>query len=256
VSAFWTRTSTNLAIGYIHESGLQPLVYTGGTLPEAVPLDASLLQTLSTYQSKESGTQSGIPSGESDLLDESSTGALTERDYRWAIEQGNIGTFVPSSYTDPNNFATRQLFSDTSDNQEYRREGSGDLTAHGGEDQRLVSGYPALGRVWEICSGSTLPFLVWEERSCSGGGTGGSTTTTTTTLSTTELAAAAGLTEAEYAAFLASGLTLEQFKAARLAATGPDSALLMASVMGSVLLMLAGLVLIASRRRSQSPRRL
>ena len=250
VSAFWLSSSAENAVGEIVDLGTQPLSYTSGppALPEAPGLDAPLLKSLSTFQSEE-GSTSGSPSGESDLLVAASTGtALAEQDYRWAIESGNIQTFVPSDYTSEANFVTRQLFSNTSVSQSYRREGAGDLSAHGGSDSQTVTLYPTLGRVWEICanSNSGYPFLVWEELDCSAPGGDGSSSP-----STADLALAAGLTEAEYAAFLASGLTLEQFKAARLAATGPNGALLVGGGSLTLLFLAAGAAILVALRRER-----
>ena len=253
VSAFWLSSSATNAVGEIVDAGTQPLDYTAATpaLPEAPGLTATLLKTLSTYQSEE-GITSGSPSGDSDLSVASSTGTLAEQDYRWAIEQGNIQTFVASDYTSEANFLTRQLFSDTDISQSYLREGAGDLTAHGGTDAATVTGYPTLGRLWEICanSNSGYPFLVWEELDCSAPGSGGSSSS-----STSELASAAGLTEAEYAEFLASGLTLEQFKAARLAATGPDGALLVGGGSLTLLFLAAGAIILVALGRERRLRR-
>ena len=256
VSAFWLSSSATNAVGEIVDAGPQPLDYTAATpaLPEAPGLSATLLKTLSTYQSEE-GSTSGSPSGDSDLLIAASAAGgatLAEQDYRWAIESGNIQTFVASDYTSEATFLTRQLYSDTNVSQSYLREGAGDLTAHGGSDPGTVTGYPTLGRVWEICanSNSGYPFLVWEELDCSAPGSGGSSSA-----STAALASAAGLTEAEYAEFLASGLTLEQFKAARLAATGPDGALLVGGGSLALLFLAAGAIILVALGRERRLRR-
>ena len=253
VSAFWLSGSATNVVGEIVDGGTQPLDYTAATpaLPEAPGLTATLLKTLSTYQSAE-GDTSGTPAGDSDLSLVSSTGTLAEQDYRWAIEQGNIQTFVASDYTSEANFLTRQLYSDTNVSQSYLREGAGDLTAHGGTDAATVTGYPTLGRVWEICanSNSGYPFLVWEEEDCVAPGDGGSSGGSSSA-STAALASAAGLTEAEYAEFLASGLTLEQFKAARLAATGPDGALLVGGGSLALLFLAAGAIILVALGRER-----
>ncbi|AVG23692.1 hypothetical protein C3B54_11710 [Pontimonas salivibrio] len=253
VSAFWLSSSASNAVGEIVDAGTQPLDYTAATpaLPEAPGLSATLLKTVSTFQSEE-GSTTGSPSGDADLLVASSTGTLAEQDYRWAIESGNIQTFVPSDYTSEANYLTRQLFSDTSVSQSYRREGAGDLTVHGGDDPESVTGYPTLGRVWEVCSNSNsgYPFLVWEELDCSA--TGGGSDDDDDDESSESSAAALGLTEAEYLAFLASGLTLEQFKAARLAATGPSNETMALGFYSTVLLVGMGLVLLWGYRRQRA----
>jgi hypothetical protein len=98
---------------------------------------------------------------------------------------------------------------------------------------------------------------VWEEQTnCRnpGGGTNGGGTTTSSkeaTPTTEDLAAAAGLSPAEYAAFLASGLTLEQFLASRLAATGSNSQAIVWGVVGSLLLVALGSVLQVKGRRER-----
>lgn len=263
VSAFWLSSSATNAIGGIVVnpaaeplvySGTQPLDYTASSsLPEAPGLSASVLRTLSTYQSKEDGSNSGQPSGTSNLATLASSGTLAEQDYRWAIEGGNVQTFVPSGYGTPSDFLTRTLFTgDPLPVQSYRREGAGDLTVHGGSDPRDVTPYPELGRVWEICANSNggFPFLVWEELDCSAGGDGGGTSGASITTFP------GGLSAAEYAEFLKSGLTLEQFMAQRLAATGPSDAALGLGGLSAVLLGLVGaaLVLIARRQVSRKPR--
>lgn len=259
ISAFWLSTSATNAIGGIVVSAAanplvynaaQPLDYTASTpaLPEAPGLDASVLRTLSTYKSRENSFTPGQPSGLTDLLEGSSTdGMVTEQDYLWAMEGGNVQTFVPSSYVDEADFLTRAVFVGTAVEKTYRREGSGDLTAHGGDDSRTVSGYPTLGRVWEICTNSNdgYPFLVWEELDCAAPGGGGDSGGNP-----------GGLSDAEYAEFLRSGLTLADFLARRLAATGPSDAALGLGGLSAVLLGLVGaaLVLIARRQVSRKPK--
>jgi hypothetical protein len=183
-----------------------------------------------------------LPSAESDLLvANSALGDLSEQDYRWAIEAGSVGTFVPSSYSNESEFSSRELFTDTTVPQSYRVRGAGDLLVHGGADSEIVTGYPSLGRVWEICTNENngFPVLVWEERTCSGGGSaaGGNP---------------GGLSDAEYAEFLRSGLTLEQFLARRLAATGAPAEALGQGLIVAALLAAAGLGLILGRRRLRS----
>lgn len=244
-SVFWLSSSASSAVGEIVDLGPQPSLYTGEnpSLPEAPGLSSSFLKTMSTYQSEE-GAEPSLPSAESDLLVANSVlGDLSEQDYRWAIEAGSVGTFVPSFYGFPgeSDFSTRELFTDTTFQQSYRVRGAGDLLVHGGADAETVTGYPSLGRVWEICTNENngFPVLVWEERTCSGGGTaaGGNP---------------GGLTDAEYAEFLRSGLTLEQFLARRLAATGAPAETLGQGLIVAALLAAAGLGLILGRRRLKS----
>jgi hypothetical protein len=255
VSSFWLSTSaTNAVGGILVSAAADPLVYTAAqpldytasspALPEAPGLSASVLRTLSTYQSRENSTTSGQPSGLTDLVEGSSnTVSVTEEDYRWAIEGGNIQTFVASSYGDEADFLTRSVYGDPLEEKTYRREGAGVLTVHGGSDSRTVIDYPRLGRVWEICANSNdgYPFLVWEELDCRASGGGGNP---------------GGLSDAEYAEFLRSGLTLADFLARRLAATGPSDAALGLGGLSAVLLGLVGaaLVLIARRQVSRKPR--
>lgn len=231
-------------MGRIVDSGPQPLDYTTSPdfLPEAPGLSASVLRTLSTYQSRESSTTSGQPSGDSDLSDLASTGTLAGQDYRWAIEGGNVQTFVPSGYGTPSNFLTRTRFSDTSISLSYRTKGAGDLNVHGGSDARTVTGYPPLGRVWEICANSNngYPFLVWEELDCSASGGGGGDSSGGNP---------GGLSDAEYAEFLRSGLSLADFLARRLAATGPSDAALGLGGLSAVLFGLVGAALVLIARR-------
>jgi hypothetical protein len=247
-SAFWLSSSVSNAVGQIVDGGDQPNGYSvealpevPGSLPEAPGLSTSFLTTLSTYQSEE-GAEPGLPSAESDLLvANSALGDLSEQDYRWAIEAGSVGTFVPSSYSNESEFSSRELFTDTTVPQSYRVRGAGDLLVHGGADSEIVTGYPSLGRVWEICTNENngFPVLVWEERTCSGGGSaaGGNP---------------GGLSDAEYAEFLRSGLTLEQFLARRLAATGAPAEALGQGLIVAALLAAAGLGLILGRRRLRS----
>jgi len=250
VSAFWLSSSATTAVGKIVDAGPQPLDYTASTpaLPEAPGLDASVLRALSTFQSEEDGSVSGQPSGDSDLPTLASSGTLAGQDYRWAIEAGNVRTFVASGYSSESNFLTRQLFFDPStDPRSYRREGAGNLTVHGGSDAQTVTGYPPLGRVWEICANSNdgYPFLVWEELDCAAPGGGGDSGGNP-----------GGLSDAEYAEFLRSGLTLADFLARRLAATGPSDAALGLGGLSAVLFGLVGaaLVLIARRQVSRKPK--
>lgn len=233
-SSFWLDSQTENAIGtndtaYVR-GGDQPDVYTDDSpgRPEAVPVSAAELSNLTTFQSAE-GEVEGSPSGEADLPTLASTpGSVSAQDYRWAIEQGSVTTFVPSSYSDASDYTTRLLYTEPVSPATYQTRGS----------VATVTGYPVLGRVWEICSNENdgYPVLVWEERTC-GSGSGGSSEGRDEEDSTS--AASLGLTEAEYSAFLASGLTLEQWNASRLAATGPNASML--ALVGSSAAAIAGL---------------
>lgn len=92
------------------------------------------------------------------------------------------------------------------------------------------------------------PVLERKERTCgvSGGGSSRSDEEDAATQ-----AAELGLTEAEYAEFLASGLTLEQFLAARLAATGVSLEAILLGGMASLILLAVGGWLIAVHRPSR-----
>jgi hypothetical protein len=256
VANFWLTGAGSQAIGDI-DTGSQPAVYDGNSEPVAVPLSASRLEQIASYTTEEDGS-TDLPGGTAMASD-----ATTH--YRWAIEAISASTFVPSNYdqdgdtggtaAEISDYTNRVVYSNTDTSKEYRtqRAGVNLTTAHGGSDPAEVTGYPALGRVWDICD--EYPTLVWEEENgCSGSGGGGSSSDSDDS-STAELASAAGLTEAEYAAFLASGLTLEQFKAARLAATGPDGALLVGGGSLAILFLAAGAIMLVSRARVRSLRR-
>jgi hypothetical protein len=223
--------------------------YTVGDLPQAPRVSAANLRTLSTFQSSELQTpsNSGLPGGAEIVQAESgqATGELDTRiasapDYRWAIEQGNKLGFVASDYRAVANFASRKLFSDPVPAASYQIRGV--ATGEG-----TVSDYPRLGRVWEICANENngFPVLVWEERDCAAPGGGGDSGGNP-----------GGLSDAEYAEFLRSGLTLADFLARRLAATGPSDAALGLGGLSAVLFGLVGaaLVLIARRKVSRKPR--
>lgn len=252
VSAFWLSSSATNPVGK-QAAGTgtptQPLDYTDTDpgLPTAPGLSATLLKTITTYQSEEgeSGLPAGASSGAGSLEVADSTGSLAEQDYRFAIESGNVQTFVASDYDTESNFLTRNLYADTDETtKSYRREGEGDLTAHGGDDPETVLNYPTLGRVWEICANANngYPVLVWEEESCAVP-SGGSSSRDDGEENPY------GMSAEEYAEFLASGLTYEQFVAARLAATGTPSALLPVGFGAGLLLVLLGLTALVARRR-------
>ena len=245
VSSFFNADSgATFAIAYrqVRESGNASnfVEYNDGELPQAPRVSAANLRTLSTFQSSELQTpsNSGLPGG-ADIVEANSgeavTGDLrvaTSPDYRWAIEPGNKVGFVPSDYRAVANFASRKLISPIVA-QTYQTRG---VVASN------ITGYPALGRVWEICANENngYPVLVWEELDCAapgGDGAGGNP---------------GGLTDAEYAEFLRSGLTLEQFLARRLAATGAPAETLGQGLIVAALLAAAGLGLILGRRRLKS----
>ncbi len=220
--------------------------YTESDLPQAPRVSAANLRTLSTFQSSELETpsNSGLPGG-AEIVEAASgeaasgdTRVATAADYRWAIEPGNVVGFVPSDYRAVANFASRKLISPIVA-QTYQTRGVADSS---------ITGYPALGRVWELCSTENdgFPVLVWEVRDCAapGGGTSGASVTTYP----------GGLSAAEYAEFLRSGLTLAQFMAQRLAATGtPDEAAGLGLGIAATFA-LAGLGLILAKRRLRSGR--
>ena len=270
ISSFFLRSGLfQAAVGMETSTGTLSWMkaYVNATLrvPSAVPLSASLLKTITTYQSKGVAEGESVPDPGAPLGEVSSNSTFN---YRWAIETTNVETFVPSTYFgnsaageigDETDYEDRALYAapDPSNPAIYltrRATGTTDLTlvsAHGGDDLAESSDYPLMGRVWEICdNGQYYPTLVWEEEeSCPGGGGGSSGGTSSP--STADLALAAGLTEAEYAAFLASGLTLEQFKAARLAATGPNGALLVGGGSLTLLFLAAGAAILVALRRER-----
>ena len=182
VSSFWAKDLIgNVAnsIGGDAPSGSTNQYVSG--LPRAVGLSSDYLKTLSTFQSKESAT-TGIPDVASNLAVGSSTGGYTtngtldtnEATFRWAIESGNVLAFVPPPYptaqpTPPTTaFFNRTVIADTT--VPASMAGRGQVNLEG-----PATGYPTLGRVWEICEGSNdgFPVLVWEEQDCSGEGSGG-----------------------------------------------------------------------------------
>lgn len=256
VSSFWLSTSATNSMGGILATVADPLVYgaaqppdySGSSpfLPVAAGLSAANLQTLSTFQTSELQTpsNSGLPGGAEILQAESLEATVTnttripsDQDHRWAIEPGNQVGFVATDYRDVANFASRKLFPDPVLAATYRTRGV----------VETVSNYPRLGRVWEICANENngFPVLVWEQRDCAGpGGSGDSGGNP------------GGLSDAEYAEFLRSGLTLADFLARRLAATGTSDAALGLGGLSAVLLGLVGaaLVLIARRQVSRKPR--
>lgn len=268
---FVSSTGVSTAVDVLNGSN-QPEDYAAGTnLPVAVPVSDSELRRITTFTTEEAvvdGSASGNPGGDT-LSASASDGS---EDYLWAIEETRVQTFVPSNYDvgapddDPgsdgeqNVYTNRVVYSDTTVEKSYPVRTAGDSTATVAAlrplDAFTTTDYPALGRVWEMCDGSDYPWLVWEEvDGCSGGGSGGSNSSSTRNNdddSIAELAAAAGLTEAEYAAFLASGLTLEQFLASRLAATGTSSTVLVGALLFSLALLIAGGALYSRGRRHRA----
>lgn len=179
ISSFWAQ---DLIGDVSYSTGLpQRAGSYENSLPRAVGLTSEYLKTISTFQSKESAT-AGIPDTSSNLAIGSSTGGYTtdgtlttnEETFRWAIESGNVLAFVPPTYptaqsTPPTTaFFNRTVISDTTVSASMA--GRGQVALEG-----PVTGYPTLGRVWEICAGSNsgFPVLVWEERDCTGEGEGG-----------------------------------------------------------------------------------
>jgi hypothetical protein len=255
VSNFFLRSGLfQAAVG----SATAPDIYNGSNEPVAVPLSATRLKQIATYTTLKDGSTNGPGGGE----------MAASSHFRWAIEGIGAATFVPSNYDvgaagGISDYTNRIFYPDPENEvKEYRVLRGGDLSAHNvagtaGIDPASVVGYPALGRVWDICD--DYPTLVWENvNSCGGGGGSGGTTTSSkdTSPSTADLAAAAGLSEAEYAAFLASGLTLEQFLASRLAATGPSSPAIVGGISAAgALVLLGGSLLIASRARRTTAHR-
>lgn len=253
VASYWLSSSASNPVGLIADSGSQPAEYTSATpgLPEAPGLSSTLMQIVTTYQSEEEGT-TDLPSGDADLTVADSTGTLAEQDYRWAIESGNVLTFVASDYDTVSNYLTRNLFADTDVSQTYRREGAGDTSVHGGSDPETVTGYPTLGRVWEICTYANdgYPVLVWEEEDCAAPGSGSSER------SQAAEARSLGFTEEEYLRFLDSGLTWEQFtlqlqaeNSAALASTGPAAQQLGLGAAASLGFVIGGVALLAAYGR-------
>lgn len=256
-SSFWLSSSTPSAFG----DGIQPVPYTttGTTgLPKAVGVNTQTLRTITTFQSKgDVSGPFGASTGENSLPTGASTGTVSANDYRWAIEPGNVETFVAQKRVAPPALvgetatftrAFDRLLWTNSDVPEatYRTRGASKTLPEGS--------YPDLGRVWEICSGvnNGYPVLVWEDRNCqSGGDDGGGTERNREKPTDANVAAAqaAGLSGAELEAFLASGLTLEQWLAQRLAATGTSGEVVNLSLLVAGMLSIIGLGLVVSARR-------
>jgi len=236
-ASFWSsEVAEDYAFG--ETSSLSYQGYGEGGAPMAVRLDPAYLKAITTFQSTGDGEGDGVlPTGEDDLPLEESDGDALVKDLRWAIEAGNKEVFIPQTFTDAPNLFSR-AFLDTGDTESYQVRGA----TPGGS----VTGYPVLGRVWEICPGD-YPVLVWELENCDSG-SGGSGGTSD------ESENPGGLSDEEYAEFLASGLTLEQFLGRRLAATGVDRQFVSLGGLASGLLLAVGLLTIWVIRREQSLR--
>ena len=156
-STFWSSENSPLVAVYTGQGGTPLPSYTGG-LPVAVRVSASTLANITTFQSKEDSTTSGVPSGSSDLTQANeTTSTVLEQDYRWAIEPGNVEAFVFPNITTSNNYWTREHIPNTS--------ASASMSGRGTVLEGPVTGYPALGRVWELGAGVNdgFPTLVWEQ---------------------------------------------------------------------------------------------
>ncbi len=253
VSAFWLEPVGVNAVGGFGtttpERIVQPARYASGR-PVAVGVTTQTLSTLSTFQSREDAATNGQPSGLANLTVASSTGTLAEQDYRWAIESANVETFVAQKRTaSPSLTGETVTFTRAFDRLLWTNPAVPTATYSTRGVSETVGGYPALGRVWEICSevNNGFPVLVWEDRNCPGEGTGGGGGS-----SAADQARSAGLSGAELTAFLASGLTLEQWLAQRLAATGTPSEALGLGVAIAGLLTMVGLSLVFRRRRTNA----
>jgi len=250
-------------IGVISGSSTDPLpAYTtlsGQSVPVAVPVSSPVLRTLSTFQSLESEDDPNQPSGSADIsLDYTGdSSSLFEADYRWAIEQGNVETFVAQKRTaSPAKVGETVTFTRAFDRLLWATSPvpAASYTTRGSTATLAEDSYPDLGRVWEICSqeNNGYPVLVWEERTCSDGAGGGRDRNRTTD-DPMAAALAAGLTGAELDAFLASGLTLEEWLASRLAATGtPEGAAQLGLLAAGLLSVVGAWFLIWSARRRET----
>lgn len=234
VSVFWQADQASNAVG---RGTTGPAVYSAG-LPVAVPLAESRLQALTSYQTREGSA--GEPGG-AQLTVAASTGTLAEQDYRWAIEQSNVSVFIPSQYMTESNYLTRQLFTDTSVARTYQTRGT--------NLEGTATGYPALGRVWEVCPevNRGFPVLVWQEHDCPSLGGSGSTTAPTTAPTPATTTAPAPATTTAPATTPAT--TPSASPAALLATTGASSFEISWGFLVSAVLILSGLLAIAARRR-------
>jgi hypothetical protein len=269
VSSFWLAPTPSVAVGRINRVGdVPPLMYSNEATvapvgaPVAVMLNAQTLRAITTFQSKGSGsTPFGASTGDNSLPVGASQSAdatpvpIPVNDYRWAIEAGNVEGFVAQKrVASPTLVGESVTFTRAFDRLLWANSSVPPATYTTRGVSETVTGYPTLGRVWEICAeeNNGFPVLVWEERNCAGEGTGGGGADRNRDKpADTELAAAlaAGLSGAELQAFLASGLTLEQWLAQRLAATGTPGEALGLGVLIAGVLTMVGLGLIVARRR-------
>jgi hypothetical protein len=262
VSAFWLESVGANAVGGFGTTDpvriVQPVRYASG-LPVAVAVNAQTLRTISTFQTKE-GAAPGAPGGvalpqpDSTRLDDGS--APLDIDYRWAIEFADVSPFVAQKREKDALAGETVSFTRKFDRVSWANSSVPPATYSTRGTTASSSSYPAIGRVWEICTNldvnNGFPVRVWEGYNCPGEGTGGGgNDRNRETPSDVNLAAAqaAGLSGAELEAFLASGLTLEQWMAQRLAATGTPGEALGLGVAMAGLLTMGGLGLLAVRRR-------
>jgi len=261
VSNFWLDPSPRRnAIGRL-VSGSQPLDYTASPnlLPLAVGVSGANLSTLTTFTSRESAENSGLPGGTEILVEDVTvtTSPETVNDYRWAITTER-STFVPSSYNvaappgslvDQRLYTNRVLYQTPEDNPQLyqtKRAGSLSNTAHGGLDPLSTNTYTTLGNVWEICGTNNdgYPTLVWEENTCGFGGDSGN-------VRGAGERNPGGLSDAEYSEFLASGLTIAEFLARRLAATGPpEVAIGLGGLIAALFGLLGGTLVLIARQQA------
>jgi hypothetical protein len=253
VGNYWLNGVGSNAIGLIAPDEGSPLPkYTATGFPVAVPVLASALRAITTFQSQESDETAGQPSGLADLATLASTGSLAEQDYRWAIEQGNVSTFVAQKREHPQETVGETVtFTRAFDRLLWATSPVPRATyqTRGTQSTLPAGSYPNLGRVWEVCSeeNNGYPVLVWEERSCAEPGSNRTSSSSSNDLSAQ--ARAAGLSGDELAAFLASGLTLEQWLAQRLAATGTPTTALQVGLLAAAMSGLIGMWFMALSRR-------
>ena len=180
VSTFWSTdvvpapesgTVTVTAVGGLQSPSF--FSHYADRLPLAAGLSSTLLRDITTYQSF-GQTSQPLPDGEAELpvasstpisyasdnLYEDKSAAIRQQpeSFRWAIES-SATPFIASQYATPAfgfqdgpNFLSRTLFGDTTIERGESRIASG------------ATGYPSLGRVWEICEDTNdgFPVLVWE----------------------------------------------------------------------------------------------
>ena len=213
VSAFWATdiiptpesgTVTKTAVGGLEgtPSIAEYFAEYSDRLPIAAGLSSAMLRDITSFQSF-GKVGEDIPDGAADLpvassatisyasddlyQDKSAEIRLQPQSFRWAIEP-NTSPFIASQYGTPvfgfddgPNSLSRTLYADT--------------TTPRGESRiaSAVTGYPALGRVWEICEDANdgFPVLVWEgycvgdgSAGSSGGGSGSSRSSSTNTADT------------------------------------------------------------------------